>query len=221
MFLSAFYFKTSSVMNWLCSESHVLSAVILVPARELALQTAQVCKELGKHLNIQVVVLTGGTNLRDDILRLGQTVHVIVATPGRLLDLAEKNIAILFHATMLVLDEADKLLSMDFSSSMDGIIARMAKGRQIMLFSATFPITVLDFKKKHLTSPHEINLMKKLTLDGVSQFFAYVDERQKLHCLNTLFSRLQVSTSRWTPLTVSHSRLDQPIYYFLQQCFAC
>ncbi len=68
------------------------AGMILVPTRELALQTSQVCKELGKHLGVEVMVTTGGTSLRDDIMRLHAVVHVMVATPGRILDLAMKEI---------------------------------------------------------------------------------------------------------------------------------
>jgi ATP-dependent RNA helicase DDX6/DHH1 len=66
---------------------------------------------------------------------------------------------------------------------------------QIMLFSATFPYTVKDFSDRHLTKPYEINLMEALTLKGVTQFYAFVEERQKVHCLNTLFSKLQINQS--------------------------
>ena len=79
--------------------------MILVPTRELALQTSQVCKELGKHLGVEVMVTTGGTSLRDDIMRLYNTVHVVVATPGRILDLAQKGVAKLNNCKMLVMDE--------------------------------------------------------------------------------------------------------------------
>jgi len=64
-----------------------------------------------------------------------------------------------------------------------------------MLFSATFPLIVKDFKDKHMKSPHEINLMDELTLRGVTQYYAFVEERQKVHCLNTLFSKLQINQS--------------------------
>jgi ATP-dependent RNA helicase DDX6/DHH1 len=74
-------------------ERTAIQAVLLVPTRELALQTSQVAKTLGKHMGIQIMVTTGGTTLRDDILRLSQTVHVLVGTPGRVLDLASKGIA--------------------------------------------------------------------------------------------------------------------------------
>jgi ATP-dependent RNA helicase DDX6/DHH1 len=76
-----------------------------VPTRELALQTSQVCKELGKYLNVQVMVSTGGTSLKDDIMRLYSPVHILVATPGRVLDLAAKAVAQLNKCTMMVMDE--------------------------------------------------------------------------------------------------------------------
>jgi ATP-dependent RNA helicase DDX6/DHH1 len=83
-------------------QSHI-QVVLLVPTRELALQTSQVCKTLGKHTGVEVMVTTGGTTLRDDILRLSQTVHVLVGTPGRILDLAGKGIADLSQCTTFVM----------------------------------------------------------------------------------------------------------------------
>ncbi|KAJ3217610.1 DExD/H-box ATP-dependent RNA helicase dhh1 [Dinochytrium kinnereticum] len=172
-----------------------IQALLLVPTRELALQTSQVCKTLGKHLNVQVMVTTGGTTLKDDILRLGQTVHVLVGTPGRILDLAGKGVADLSDCGTLVMDEADKLLSPEFQPIIEQLISFLPSGRQIMLFSATFPIVVKHFKDKYLIKPYEINLMDELTLRGVTQYYAFVEERQKVHCLNTLFSKLQINQS--------------------------
>jgi len=176
------------------SKDHI-QALIIVPTRELALQTAGIAKEMAKHMKIQVMTTTGGTPLRDDIVRLYDPVHLIVCTPGRILDLGSKNIAKLGKCGIMVLDEADKLLSMDFQSLLDELIAMMPAERQIMLFSATFPLTVKSFKDKHLKKPYEINLMESLTLKGVTQYYAFVEERQKVHCLNTLFSRLQINQS--------------------------
>lgn len=173
-----------------------VAAMILVPTRELALQTAQITKELSKHLKINVMTSTGGTRLQEDIIRLYDPVHIIVCTPGRILDLINKGIAKVEKCGILVMDEADKLLSLDFSGLLDNIISALPqKERQIMLFSATFPHTVKDFKDKHLNKPYEINLMEELTLRGVTQYYAFVEERQKVHCLNTLFSKLQINQS--------------------------
>jgi ATP-dependent RNA helicase DDX6/DHH1 len=177
------------------TKKNAIQALILVPTRELALQTSHVCKEIGKHLNVEVMVTTGGTSLKDDIMRLYRTVHILVGTPGRVLDLVDKNVADLSKCTMLVMDEADKLLSPEFVPLIEKLINHLPKNRQILLFSATFPVTVKEFRDKHLNKPYEINLMEELTLKGVTQYYAFVEERQKVHCLNTLFSKLQIYQS--------------------------
>ncbi|XP_020525301.1 DEAD-box ATP-dependent RNA helicase 8 isoform X2 [Amborella trichopoda] len=174
---------------------NAIQVIILVPTRELALQTSQVCKELGKHLNIQVMVTTGGTSLKDDIMRLYQPVHLLVGTPGRVLDLTKKGVCVLKECTMLVMDEADKLLSPEFQPSVEQLIGFLPPNRQILLFSATFPVTVKAFKERFLRRPYIINLMDELTLKGITQYYAFVEERQKVHCLNTLFSKLQINQS--------------------------
>jgi len=173
----------------------VIQGMIVVPTRELALQTSQIAIELSKHLGIKVMVTTGGTNLKDDIMRIYEKVHLVVATPGRILDLMEKQVANMSKCRMLVLDEADKLLSQDFKGMLDKVISFLPRERQILLYSATFPLTVESFMRKHLKEPYEINLMDELTLKGITQYYAFVQERQKVHCLNTLFSKLQINQS--------------------------
>ncbi|KAL2024882.1 hypothetical protein VTK56DRAFT_3581 [Thermocarpiscus australiensis] len=172
-----------------------IQCLILVPTRELAMQTSQVCKTLGKHLGINVMVTTGGTGLRDDIVRLQDPVHIVVGTPGRVLDLASKQVADLSECPMFIMDEADKLLSVEFTPVIEQLLQFHPKDRQVMLFSATFPLSVKDFSDKNMVSPYEINLMDELTLRGITQYYAYVEEKQKVHCLNTLFSKLQINQS--------------------------
>ncbi|KAI8134688.1 hypothetical protein DUD61_001651 [Geotrichum candidum] len=172
-----------------------IQALILVPTRELALQTSQVCKTLGKHLNLKIMVTTGGTTLKDDIVRLNDTVHILVATPGRILDLASKGVADLSECPMFIMDEADKLLSPEFTPVIEQLLEYFPSDRQSLLFSATFPLVVKSFMDKHLKRPYEINLMDELTLKGITQYYAFVEEKQKLHCLNTLFSKLQINQS--------------------------
>lgn len=94
-----------------------------------------------------------------------------------------------FHA------QADKLLSPEFQPLIEQLISFLPEDRQIMLFSATFPVTVKMFKEKFLRKPYIINLMDELTLKGVTQYYAFVEERQKVHCLNTLFSKLRINQS--------------------------
>ena len=177
------------------AKQNIIQALILVPTRELALQTSQVCKQLGKYLNLQVMVTTGGTSLKDDIMRLDEPVQLLVATPGRVLDLASRGVADLKSCSMLIMDEADKLLSPEFQEVIENLIRFLPSNRQIMMFSATFPLAVKSFKDKYLPKSHDINLMEELTLKGITQYYAYVEEKQKVHCLNTLFSKLQINQS--------------------------
>ncbi|KAJ3887206.1 P-loop containing nucleoside triphosphate hydrolase protein [Lentinula edodes] len=93
-----------------------------------------------------------------------------------------------FIIDSLVMDEADRLLSPEFGPVMESLLGYLLT--KVMLFSATFPM--ID---KHMQNPYEINLMDELTLKGVTQYYAYVEERQKVHCLNTLFSKLQINQS--------------------------
>lgn len=106
-----------------------------------------------------------------------------------------KNLVKCGKCGILTLDEADKLLSQDFKGMLDSIIHHLPNDRQILLYSATFPLTVEHFMRKHMHEAYEINLMDELTLKGVTQFYAFVQERQKVHCLNTLFSKLQINQS--------------------------
>lgn len=89
--------------------------------------------------------------------------------------------------------QADKLLSQEFQPSIEQLIQFMAPNRQILMFSATFPVTVKDFRDRYLRNPYVINLMDELTLKGITQFYAFVEERQKVHCLNTLFSKVLIT----------------------------
>ena len=157
------------------------------------MQTSFVIKELGKHKKIECMVSTGGNPVKEDIYRLYQTVHIIVATPGRILDLASKNIAKLQNCRMLVLDEVDKLLSDDFQVIVAKIIELMPKQKQISLFSATYPQSIKAFQNRFVPEPEFINLMDELTLKGVTQYYAYLEEKEKIHCLNTLFAKLEIN----------------------------
>ncbi|KAJ0940481.1 putative RNA helicase [Helianthus annuus] len=125
------------------------------------------------------MVTTGGTSLKDDIMRLYQPVHLLVGTPGRIHDLTKKGICKLDNCTMLVMDEADKLLSPEFQPSVEQLIGFLSVNRQILMFSATFPVTVKDFKDRYLRKPYVVNLMDELTLKGITQYYAFVEERQR------------------------------------------
>ena len=175
---------------------NAIQALILVPTRELALQISSTVKEIGKYLNVQCMVSTGGTDLKEDIHRLrnlSTPVHVVVGTPGRVFDLSVKKIMNLSKCGIIVLDEADKLLSQDFEKTVENIIKRLPHQRQIMLFSATFPSDVRKFQEKYMPNSVMKNLMKELTLLGITQYYTYIEEKLKLNCLHTLFQKLEIN----------------------------
>lgn len=190
------------------------SALVLVPTRELALQTAQVCKKMSRHMEgLATIVTTGGTSLKDDIMRLYQPVHVIVATPGRVLDLAEKGLAKLGACKMVVLDEADKLLSPEFTVVVEKLLGFTPADRQLGLFSATFPVAVKAFRDKWQRRPHEINLMDELTLKGITQYYAFVEESKKIHCLNSMYRRVFLACSRFLRARASSTSLAPSVAF--------
>nr|UXY87212.1 RNA helicase [Cryptomonas sp.] len=191
---SAFLIPSLNNINSLNSYTQTL---VLVPTRELALQTSYVCKRLGKYINgLEVMVTTGGTSLQDDIIRMCQTIHVLIGTPGRILDLLRKNVNDLVKCRLLVLDEADKLLSYEFTGIIEKIsLAYMSSDKQTILLSATFPIGIKKIKNNIMKNPFEINLMKELTLIGISQYYAFLEESKKIHCINALFKKMQIKQS--------------------------
>ena len=130
-----------------------VQVIVLVPARELALQVREALKGLGKHLDLRVAALYGGHAMRDEVKTLQQTPHVVVATPGRLLDHLEKRHIVPNQLKVLVLDEADKLLELKFQQEMATIVSRLPRRRQTLLFSATMPDKVMALVREYLTRP--------------------------------------------------------------------
>ena len=170
-------------------------SLILVPTRELALQLSYVCKKLSKYLtNIKIMVTTGGTLLKDDIVRIYQSIHILIGTPGRILDLLTKKISKFLTYNTFILDEADKLLSNEFFGVVEKINTLfLNESKQTLLFSATFPLIIKDIKDKIMKNPFEINLMEELNLWSISQYYAFVSEAKKVYCVNSLLKLLRIN----------------------------
>ncbi|KAI5137371.1 ATP-dependent RNA helicase DDX6/DHH1 [Nematocida ausubeli] len=181
------------LLNKINPQKLVLQALILVPTRELVLQTAKVCKELGEFLRLKILPLYGGVSAKDDVIRLKGGAHIIIGTPGRVLDFISQNVIVLDKCRHLICDEADKLLSMDFKEVVYEITERFHKQRYIEMYSATFPAMIQDYIDKYMPEIVKINLMKELTLSGIRQYYAYVKAVNKLHCLKTLLAKLDVN----------------------------
>ncbi len=135
-------------------------ALVLVPTRELAAQAGEVVRSLAQHLTRRpkVVVAFGGVSINPQMMALRGGADVVVATPGRLLDLAEHNALKLHQVQMLVLDEADRLLDLGFADELARVLALLPRERQNLFFSATFPASVQAFADGLLVQPTRIEL---------------------------------------------------------------
>ncbi|EIJ87840.1 ATP-dependent RNA helicase DDX6/DHH1 [Nematocida parisii] len=184
---------TIPLLNKINPHKLVLQALILVPTRELVLQTAKVCKELGEFLRLKILPLYGGVSAKDDIIRLKGGAHIIIGTPGRVLDFITQKVIVLDKCKYLICDEADKLLSMDFKEVVYDITEHFPKQKQIEMYSATFPAMIQEYIDTYMPDTVKINLMKELTLSGVRQYYAYVKSINKLHCLKTLLTKLNLN----------------------------
>ena len=162
----AFVLPLLEVLGRTRPETRNVRALVLVPTRELAAQVAEAVEVFGRHLTPRpkVCVAVGGVSINPQMMALRGGADVLVATPGRLLDLAEENAIRLRDVEVLVLDEADRLLSLGFAEELNGVLALLPPRRQHLLFSATFPPAVRALAEQLLRSPVRIEVDAGTTL---------------------------------------------------------
>ena len=164
--------------------------IILSPTRELALQTAEVATNLSTMMNLNIKSLIGGSYV--DIYDLkNNPPHIIVGTPGRIMEMLHKKVINITNIKLVILDEADELFSFGFKDQILDILDKFNKETQIALFSATIPENILPTIVSLLKDPVQIKVTpEKLVLDGISQYFVPIsDDNQKFLTLKDLFGR--------------------------------
>jgi len=171
-------------------------ALILAPTRELAQQIQKVVIALGDYLDIECHACIGGTIVREDIRILQEGVHVVVGTPGRVLDMIQNRRALRTdHIKMFVLDEADEMLSRGFKDQIYNIFQLLPTSTQAVLLSATMPSDVLEVTQKFMRDPIRILVKKdELTLEGIKQFYIAVEKEDwKLDTLADLYETVTIT----------------------------
>lgn len=164
--------------------AHVL---ILTPTRELAAQIQESIVQYSKYLPVRSTVVFGGVKINPQMMALRSGVEILVATPGRLLDLFQQNAVRLDQISTLVLDEADRMLDMGFIHDIKRILAKLPKKRQSLLFSATFSDEIRKLAKEFLISPVEIDVApRNATAVKVDQLIHPVDKGRKAALLSHL-----------------------------------
>jgi len=176
------------LLNKLDVKRFRIQSLVLCPTRELADQVAKEIRQLARAIhNIKVLTLCGGTPIGPQIGSLEHGAHIIVGTPGRIVDHLNKNRLDLSNINMLVLDEADRMLEMGFQPALDLIFSECPKQRQTLLFSATFPEQIKSVSKKithepvmvKVTSTHDNNIIRQ-------HFYQIKDNNQRIKAVQTL-----------------------------------
>ncbi len=167
--------------------SNQARTLILTPTRELAAQVAASVETYGKNLTLRSTVVFGGVKINPQMMKLRRGVDVLVATPGRLLDLYNQRAVRFDHLEVLVLDEADRMLDMGFIHDIKKILAVLPKNRQNLMFSATFSNDIRKLAKGLVNDPVELSVTpRNTTAKTVEQWISPVDKKRKAELLTHL-----------------------------------
>jgi len=171
-----------------------IKILVLTPTRELTLQIAQMFEEFSKYLGKkpQIVSLIGGQSIGDQLYEIQQGCDILVATSGRFLDVLKKKQMNLSHLNYLVLDEADKMLNLDFTEELDLVLESLPSSRQNLLFSATYPPKMLDLVSKIMSNPVQIMSETTQIVQNIQQRVIEVNSENRAPLLRHL-----LKTNRW------------------------
>jgi superfamily II DNA/RNA helicase len=188
---------TIGALSHVNTDSDTTQILCLSPTRELSIQTANVMKGLGSMMkNLRVQVLVGGSSIDEDIGNLkGNVPHIIAGCPGRVYDMMRRNHILSKNIKLVILDEADEMLSSGFKEQVYNIFQNFKSDIQVALFSATLPDHINGITSKFMRNPVRIQVKaEQLTLEGISQYYIAVeDDRQKYLTLKDLYSYMSVS----------------------------
>ena len=177
-------------------EQKTIKALILTPTRELAIQIDESFAAYGKHTGLKHLVIFGGVSQNPQVDALRRGVDILVATPGRLLDLMNQRYVHLEHIKMLVLDEADRMLDMGFVNDVKKIIAKVPAKRQTLFFSATMPNEIQNLANTILTKPEKVEVTPvSSTADTIQQQLFYVEKGDKKALLNHILKDKEIKTA--------------------------
>lgn len=175
------------MLHALSTERMHVQGLVVTPTRELALQVAEAITRYGRHRGVRVLPVYGGRDYSSQLKGLRKGAHIVVGTPGRLIDLIQKGALDLGGVSTVVLDEADEMLSMGFIEDIATILDKTPPARQTALFSATMPAGILRLVDRYLKNPQSCAVGRAhTTVDGVEQRHYVVNENDKLAALSRL-----------------------------------
>ena len=167
---------------------HELQGLVIAPTRELAIQTQEELYRLGRDKRVRVQAVYGGADIGRQIRGLKDRPHIVVGTPGRMLDHINRHTLKLGTVETLVLDEADEMLNMGFLEDIESIISKVPEERQTLLFSATMPPAIKNIGVKFMKSPTHVKIKaKEMTADLIDQYYVRAKEYEKFDIMTRLF----------------------------------
>ena len=167
-----------------------IKALILTPTRELALQLSECIDDYAKYTRVRHGVMFGGVKQGSQVNMLQRGIDILVATPGRLLDLMSQGYVHLDQVKYFVLDEADRMLDMGFIHDIKRIVPKLPKEKQTLFFSATMPAAIVSLTKTLLRTPVRIDITPESpTVEAIEQFVYYVEKAEKGHLLISLLQQ--------------------------------
>ena len=168
-------------------ENKAIQALVIAPTRELAVQGQEELFRFGKSKGLKVRTVFGGSSIEKQIKALRSGAHIVVGTPGRMVDLLKRKALDLSHLETLILDEADEMLNMGFLDDIEFIIGKTPAERQTLLFSATMPNDIKKIGVKFMKNPEHIKVAaKEMTADRIDQYFIKTKEFEKFDVLTRL-----------------------------------
>ncbi|HEQ9351692.1 TPA: DEAD/DEAH box helicase [Streptococcus pyogenes] len=174
-------------LNKIRTNENIIQALVIAPTRELAVQSQEELFRFGREKGVKVRSVYGGSSIEKQIKALKSGAHIVVGTPGRLLDLIKRKALILDHVETLILDEADEMLNMGFLEDIESIISRVPADRQTLLFSATMPAPIKQIGVKFMKDPEHVQIKnKELTNVNVDQYYVRVKEQEKFDTMTRL-----------------------------------
>ncbi len=179
------------------SRARMPRSLILEPTRELAAQVAENFEKYGKYHKLSMALLIGGVQMGDQVAALERGVDVLIATPGRLMDLFGRGKILLTGCSLLVIDEADRMLDMGFIPDIEEICTKLPKQRQTLLFSATMPPPIKKLADKFLSNPKSIEVARPASSNlNITQYLVPVDgQRAKASRLRALLDQPEVESA--------------------------
>lgn len=174
-------------LNKIRTNENIIQALVIAPTRELAVQSQEELFRFGREKGVKVRSVYGGSSIEKQIKALKSGAHIVVGTPGRLLDLIKRKALILDHVETLILDEADEMLNMGFLEDIEAIISRVPADRQTLLFSATMLAPIKQIGVKFMKDPEHVQIKnKELTNVNVDQYYVRVKEQEKFDTMTRL-----------------------------------